>query len=127
MTKERNICKVPGCRNEGRYCRLHLGYSAPVQNQINKISDTHKDTLKEYRKKRAAFLKEHALCMAKLEGCTGKANQVHHMAGKASRELYLNEKLFLAVCGNCHAIVERNPAFSKQNGLSISRHAKKAS
>lgn len=123
--KNRNICTVKGCLNYGKYCRQHISYSAPVQTEIKKMSETHKETLKQYRTKRAEFLKSHPVCMANLEGCTKKATQVHHMAGKASRELYLNEKLFLACCHNCHAIVERNPAFSKQNGLSVSRHSKK--
>jgi hypothetical protein len=118
------LCKIPGCRNEGRYCRLHLNYSVPVEKKINKVSDNHKETLKEYKKVRKEFLSDHPQCMAKLQGCKGKANQVHHMAGKSSPELYVNKKYFLSVCGNCHEILEKNPAFAKANGFSLSRLSK---
>jgi 5-methylcytosine-specific restriction protein A len=120
----KTICNIDGCPNKGKYCRLHLSYTVPVKSEINKVSDDHKETLKEYKKIRAAFLKKHPMCMAKLNGCTGKATECHHMAGKATRDLYLNDKLFLAVCHSCHKIIEKNPAFSKQQGLSVSRLAK---
>jgi hypothetical protein len=127
MKGSKNICQVKGCINEGRYCRLHLNYSIPVVKEVNKVSDNQKETLKEYKKVRAAYLAKNTQCKAKLEGCKGKATEVHHMAGKSCRELYLETKLFLAICHHCHEIITKNSAFAIQSGLSVSRHSKKAS
>lgn len=127
MSKERNICTVRGCVNEGRYCRLHLNYSIPQVAEVNKKSDKQKKVEAKYKKVRKKFLEEHPVCLAALQGCTKQATEVHHMAGKANEELYLDTQLFLPVCHNCHVIVEKHPAFAKQNGLSVSRHSKKVS
>jgi hypothetical protein len=124
MKGNRNICQQPDCINYQRYCRIHIGYSIPKVKEVNKVSENQKETLKEYKKVRSAYLKEHATCQAQLEGCKGKATEIHHRAGKASRELYLETKLFLAVCPSCHKIIEVNPAFAKQKGFSVSRLSK---
>jgi hypothetical protein len=124
MSKERNICSVKGCINEGRYCRIHIGYSVPVKADISKKSDKQKELDKKYNKVRKAFIALNNVCQANLEGCTKVAADVHHKAGRATEELYLNPKLFLPVCRNCHTIIEKNPAFSKQQGFSVSRHSK---
>jgi hypothetical protein len=109
------------CPFKNGYCRNHLGYSVPKAKEINKVSDKKKELDKEYTKVRKAFLADHPFCMAKLQGCKGKASQVHHMKGKVGSEDYLNKKFFLAVCLVCHEIIERNPAFARQNGFSVSR------
>jgi hypothetical protein len=122
----KDLCNNPACSNYQRYARYcgHLNYSIPKVKEVNKISDNQKETLKEYKKVRSVFLKEHPTCQAQLEGCKGKATEIHHRAGKASRELYLETKLFLAVCPSCHKIIETNPLFSKQKGFSVSRLSK---
>lgn len=114
-------CQKKGCVNYGRYCRQHLGYAVPEKKEVPKVSQKKKELDKQYLKVRKTFLANHPVCMAHLEGCQKKANQVHHMKGKATEEDYLNVKFFLAVCMNCHEIIEKNPAFSRQNGLSVSR------
>jgi hypothetical protein len=121
---KQSICHIKGCRNEGRYCRLHIGYTVPELKLVNKISDNQKEILAEYKKVRAVFLTAHPFCAAKLEGCKIKATEIHHKAGKASNELYLDTSLFLEVCSSCHRIIEKNPAFAKQNGFSVSRLSK---
>ena len=122
----KDLCKVPTCSNYFKYNRYcgHVGYSVPEPKVIEKVSEKRKELDKEYKKARAKFLKEHPLCMAALIGCHKKANQIHHMKGRATDEDYLNEKYFLSACGNCHEIIERNPVFSKKNGLSVSRLSK---
>jgi hypothetical protein len=92
---------------------------------VNKVSDNKKEADKQYNKIRAAFLREHPFCGAKIEGhCKVVATQIHHKKGKATEEDYLNPKYFLACCFECHSIIEKNPNWSKKNGLSISRLAK---
>jgi hypothetical protein len=121
MSKSRNICTVKGCRNEGAYCRLHLSFSVPTTPEINKVSDKKKQLDKEYKKVRKQYLSAHPLCEAKIEGvCTKVAVEIHHGAGKATEEDYLNSDLFLA------ELKEKKPAYSKQQGFSVSRLSKRA-
>jgi hypothetical protein len=74
----------------------------------------------EYSKKRLAFLALYNNCQAKLVGCTGKATDVHHKAGRVS-ENYLNIQTWLAVCRQCHTWIETNPLEAKELGFSESR------
>lgn len=122
---EKNICKVEGCANYGKYCRLHLSFSIPSKREINKVSDNQKDLNKKFAKAKREYIKEHPFCEAKIEGCTKVSIDVHHKAGKASEELLLDKSLFLSCCRNCHTLIESNPAWAKQNGFSVSRHTKK--
>jgi hypothetical protein len=128
MSKERNICNVKGCINEGRYCRIHLNYSVPVKTVIPVKSDKQKDLDKKFAKAKREYLKEHPFCetKGKIEGCTKVSIDVHHMAGKATEELLLDKSLFLGVCRHCHTVIEKNPAFARQNGFSVSRLTKRA-
>jgi len=107
----------------GGYCRQHLKAVIPEKKQLSKVSEKRKAEEKEYKKKRAAFLALHTICQAKIEGCKGKATEVHHMKGRVG-DNYLNMKYFLSVCHHCHDIIERNPAFARQQGFSLSRLAK---
>lgn len=119
-------CQVKGCRNEGKYCRLHLGYTVPVVKEVAKVSDSQKEILRQYKKVRAQFLKEHPFCEAKLPTvCTKIATQIHHKKGKVGSEDYLNPDHYLATCHGCHDVIEKNPAWAKQQGFSVSRLSKK--
>jgi hypothetical protein len=122
----KDLCNNPACSNYQRYARYcgHLNYSIPKVKEVNKVSDNQKETLKEYKKVRSAYLKEHPTCQAQLEGCKGKATEIHHKLGKHSKADYLDSKYYLAVCRQCHSTIEANPLFSKQQGFSISRLSK---
>jgi hypothetical protein len=121
--KNRNICSIPSCRNYQSYCRLHQGYTVPVKSEIPKKSDKQKEADKEYKKVRAKYLKAHPFCEAKLEGCGKVSVEIHHKRGRIGEDL-INPDFFLACCQKCHMVIEANPAWAKQNGFSVSRHAK---
>ena len=74
--------------------------------KIKKISDSHKETLREYKPEREQFLKEHPFCELKLEGCTKYSTEVEHRAGKATKELYLDKSKWFASCRNCNTQIE---------------------
>lgn len=118
--KNRSICPEPSCRNHGSYCRLHLNYTVPVKSEISKKSEKQKEADKEYKKGRAKYLKAHPFCEAKLEGCGKISMEIHHKAGRIGENL-TDPKNFLATCRNCHLIIEKSPAFARQNGFSESR------
>lgn len=73
----------------------------------------------DYSKLRLAFLVVHSICQAKLIGCTGKATDVHHKAGRGENHLKIST--WLAVCRNCHKWIEENPTEAKDLELSKSR------
>lgn len=124
--QNRNICTVKGCINEGKYCRLHIGFTVPTQSEISKKSEKQKELDKKFAKAKKEYLREHSFCEARIEGCTTISIDVHHKAGKVTEELLLDKSLFLGVCRHCHTIIEKNPAFAKQQGFSVSRLNKRA-
>lgn len=75
---------------------------------------------REYAKKRKAYLTDNDVCLAFLEGCTLQATDVHHKKGRCGN-LLTDENYFLAVCRNCHHVLETSPKLAKELGLSISR------
>lgn len=75
---------------------------------------------REYLKVRKELLKEKPFCEARLEGCTVQATEAHHKQGRIGHRLTDKDNL-LAVCHNCHTIIELNPKMAKEQGFSISR------
>jgi 5-methylcytosine-specific restriction endonuclease McrA len=97
------ICKN-GHYVSGNVCKLCddvVREERPKVRAIKKKSDKRAKAEPEYNEKRKKFLKENPRCQAKLEGCTGKTNDLHHRAGREGSN-YTNEKTFMAVCRNCH-------------------------
>lgn len=108
---------------ERNWCPVHQGYTVPQKTEVNKVSEKKKELDKQYRKLRAKFLKENPKCLPQLVGCTKRATDVHHMAGRIGDE-YLNVKNFLPVCRKCHDTLEKSPAAARRDGFSKSRLAK---
>lgn len=123
---KKDVCKDETCWNFDHYARAcgHFGYEPPKENKINAISETRKEWEKEYRKNKKTFLASHPNCEAMLKGCGKKSVDVHHKKGRQTRDHYVNPQYFLAVCRNCHDIIERNPEFAKAFGFSESRLSK---
>ena len=122
-------CSFPGCRSftpKGGLCVSHAKYfgGTTIKEEKPKAipakSSKRKEDEKEYRKIAKQVLKENPLCAAKLKGCTGKATQCHHSAGRLGGN-YLNKKKLLPVCQSCHLQIELTPIKSKELKLSESR------
>ena len=89
--------------------------------RIKQVSDKRQKLLVAYKTLQEVYKKTHKMCEAKLPGCTLVGQDVHHMAGKASDELYIDTTQWLFVCRHCHRIIEENPVMAKELGLSKSR------
>lgn len=124
-------CAIQPCMNNYPYqdgmCKYHYLYggddkptTVKAVKKVKEVSDKREEELKIYKKERKAYLKLHPDCAAKLNGCTGKANQVHHKKGRVGK-LFLDKKHWLGVCMNCHLKLEPNPNEAKEKGLSESR------
>jgi hypothetical protein len=45
--KNRGICTVKGCANNGRYCRVHIGFAIPKAKVIKKESEKRRENKSE--------------------------------------------------------------------------------
>ena len=102
-----------------KYCK-ECWYTTQKPKSISPVSAKRRVEMDEYSKKRLAFLALHTSCQAKLVGCTSKATDIHHKAGRVG-ENYLNMSTWLAVCRPCHTWIETNPEAAKELELSQSR------
>ena len=94
-----------------------------TKKKIKQISEHHKKTLDEYSPKRKVFLEERPYCELKLNGCTHFATCVHHKKGKHSKQLYLDEKFWMASCINCNRVVEEIGEKAYELGLKIKHNS----
>ncbi len=85
---------------------------------LNKVSDKMAAALVEYHKKRKLFLLEYPDC-AVFPG--QPATQCHHMKGRATIELLLDENFWLPVSDEGHRKIELNPIWARDKGYSVSR------
>jgi hypothetical protein len=88
--------------------------------RIAKMSEKRAEEMVLYKDMRVAFMKENKVCAAGLDGCTKKATDVHHMAGRTNAML-LDQTKWLAVCRNCHRQITDNSEMAIAKSLSISR------
>lgn len=102
-----------------KYCK-ECWYSIEKPKSVSPVSKKRRGEMDTYGKLRDAFLYIKINCEAKLVGCTGKATDVHHKAGRVG-ENYLKVGTWLAACRNCHRWIEDNPEEAKELGLSQSR------
>ena len=73
--------------------------------KVNKLSKSMEETLRDYKPLREQFLLENQYCQLRLNNCTIKAVCVHHKQGKATKELYLDTKKWMASCISCNNLV----------------------
>lgn len=66
------------------------------------------------------YMAKNTRCLAKLDGCTHKATQLHHKFKRTGYYLVMDQ-FFLPICSNCHHIVTEDSDFAIEIGLSISR------
>jgi len=90
------------------------------QKPISKVSVKQLERLKEYKKVRDAYMKEHPICEAQLDHCTGKSTDLHHGRGRIG-SLLTDVSNFHALCSYCHHVVETRPSMAKELGLSKNR------
>ncbi len=106
---------------------IMLGIKEPPQKEkakpIPKRSYKMKKIIPELKKKYKAFLATHEACELKMNGCTQKAEVIHHTKGRIG-ELLMNEKYWMASCMFCNGAVESNDKQAREKGLKLSKHTK---
>jgi hypothetical protein len=78
---------------------------------------------RKYYEAKDEYLAINTECMAQLEGCSGKATEVHHAKGRG--RYLLVKKYFRAVCLLCHDKIENQPKLAVSLNLSLSRLSSK--
>lgn len=110
------LCTVKGCRNEGRYCRLHLVQTFKPATTIKKESESRKDVNSEYRSKARLFIKNNPMCKV----CGKPSESVHHQRGRIG-DFLLDQCYWMALCLRCHQYFETHPKEAVKKGVSVSR------
>src|SRR5687767_5810108 len=116
-------CTVPDCPNNGKYCRLHFGFTPeketkPIAPVSKKRAAINKDLYGPASKR---FVKANPICQLGMEGCKGKSECVHHTKGKDSTEMLLDEQWWKASCYHCNTMVEILDADARSKDLKLSK------
>ena len=123
-------CKHPTC--SGPYCRrpktpkkVYTLKRTPLKKKPNQrlkaVSEKRKLWNEEYKVKSEAFRAAHPKCQVNSPECTGKTEGVHHMKGKTSYELLLDETLWMAACNRCNVYIEIHDSWAREKGYKLSK------
>ena len=85
------------------------------------MSEKHKKTIDEYKPIRKKFLEENPICQARVKCNGAEATEIHHVAGKGTKKLWLDTENFLAICRDCHQWELANSKEAKELGISKRR------
>lgn len=99
----------------------HVRIFSTAKKPIPKISEKMAAALREYGPKKKKFLEDNPLCRV---CCTERSVDVHHMQGRNTIELLLDETKWLPVCDPCHKFITENSKFAIENGYSLLRSVK---
>jgi hypothetical protein len=114
-------CTVKGCLSYGRYCRLHPNGSLKETKPIKPLSaKRQKIQQTEYGPAAKEYLKKNPLCKIRSEVCTGKAEGVHHKAGRIGDKL-TDQRYWMPACNKCNSYVEQNDLWARSNGFKLSK------
>ena len=95
-----------------------------TQRKPKPVSDSMKKTLEAYSPKRKRFLALRPNCEVRLDCCTKVSTCIHHMKGKHSKEMYLNESYWMASCIPCNNKIETLGELAYTMGLRIRHNTK---
>lgn len=117
-----HICKIKGCINEGRYCRIHpqgaLKPVKPIAPRSKKLEEVMKQ---EYRPQVKEMVAAGTLCKIGSPVCTKVAQGFHHKKGREG-QLLTDDKHKVPCCNMCNQFLEKNDAWARANGHKESRH-----
>lgn len=108
---------------------LKRGRTPKKRKRLNPVSKKRGAAMKEYAKKRKAFLRAHPYCQGKrqmgvcsenhvgpvVHDCFNRPRDVHHVRGRG--KYLLDESTWLAVCRGCHDWIHSHPLTARTLGL----------
>jgi hypothetical protein len=67
------------------------------------------------------YREKHKFCRINSPVCTKATEGVHHLKGKATTELLLNQLYWMPACNACNGYVEDHSAWAFSNGYKLSK------
>lgn len=92
------------------------------RSRVNPMSARRRKEIKRYRELRIPFLQRNPICQCiKPDGlrCRKSSQQVHHRKGR--HDCYLAVITWMAVCPECHDLIEQHRDWAKERGYLINR------
>lgn len=110
----------------------YLNYRRQLKNEGKSPKEKKRVKIAPYSKKRQRANREYyeksrpfwqgKQCAIRSPGCTGAATGIHHLKGKSSTALLLDQRFWVPACGYCNTIwVEVNHAEAAAKGFKLSR------
>ena len=118
-------CSGATCRRPKKEKKMYVLKRTPLKKKpytIRKVAPKRAEINKEYKEKSAAFRKANPKCQIQSPECTGKTEGVHHMKGKTSHELLIDETYWMAACNRCNQYVESHDEWARANGFKLSKY-----
>ena len=121
-------CKHPTC---GSTCRRALKQKKIYQLKRTPIKRSQKRIAKESKTRAAInrlyeitsriYRSDHPQCEINSPVCTFFTQGVHHLKGKATDELLLDQQFWMPACNACNGYVEDHSAWAYANGKKLSK------
>lgn len=120
------ICKEPTCNYPvfgGGFCFRHQHLRPDKKKTTIRPFSVKREKInrKEYAPKARAFVKDNPICEIKSPECQIEAACVHHVKGRASTELLLDDRFWMPSCAPCNLYVEKNDKWARENGFKLSK------
>lgn len=105
-------CNHPTC---GETCRRpkkvkKRSYLRPFSKKRQKLNV-------KYGTRSKVFREENRLCVIKSPDCTLYTQGVHHVCGRATKTLLMDERHWLPACNACNLYVETHSEWARENGF----------
>lgn len=120
---EEKDAETPGPAKSPEKAQKSIKKSGAKKKGMRKVSKKRAKENRAYTPVKKKFLTENPFCQAQLEGCTGKATDLHHAAGRTGKQL-LNVTDFVALCRSCHDKMEADDKAARATGLKKTRLGK---
>lgn len=122
-------CLFPYCKQFAQpngYCIGHRQFSSSVSvkpaKKIPVRSENQKAVIAELKKLYKIFLAKpgNQKCKVKMEGCTGKAETIHHTRSRIGEQVF-EQKDWLSCCVWCNGRLEEKDAEARVKGVKKSK------
>lgn len=101
--------------------KLKAGNGKPKKKHwLKPFSEKRTEANKGYKELSRDFLAKNSICQIQSPECTGKAQGIHHRAGRLGKLLLL-VKFWMAACNRCNNYCELHDGWAREKGFKVSR------
>jgi hypothetical protein len=110
-------CSGDRCRREKKEKKKH---------SIPAFAKSKEKARAEYASLAKVFREQNPVCCIKSKVCTGGTQGVHHVKGKVTPELLLDQGYWLPACNSCNDYLESNPLWAIANGFKLPNYGSRS-